>query len=74
MNIKNWQSLLQNIAAGLNKFEDVKISYLEVLLYKNKHLVLCTDLQTALDYIANDIYWNENSNWSDANKAVVRVI
>ena len=71
-NIKNMEILLQNIAAGLNKLKQHKICNLEVVFYKDKEIVLNTDVQTALDYLANDVYWNAENNWTDANTAKVR--
>ena len=46
---------------------------MEVVFFKNNEVVLRTNVPTALDYLANDIYWNENNNWTDATHAVVEV-
>lgn len=70
--IKNMEGLLQNIAAGLNLHS--KLGNLEVVFYENNKEVLCTNVQTALDYLANDIYWNEDNDWSQATHAKVRSI
>jgi len=74
MHIKNQRVLLQNIAAGLNKYDDTRIGSLEVIFFRNRKEVLRTDVQTALDYLANDIYWNECGDWSDATHAEVSVM
>ena len=72
--IKNHLSLLQNIAADMHKYDGRKIRDLEVVLLEDGKPVLCTDLPTVLDYLANDIYWNEESDWRNANRAEVRVL
>lgn len=68
------EALLQNIAAGLNQHDGTKIANLEVVLYHDGEEVLRTDVPTMLDYIANDIYWNEVNDWSHANRAEVRTM
>ena len=72
--IKNKMDLLLNIAHGLNRHNTCRISDLEVVFYENDTIVLETNVQTALDYLANDIYWNEDSCWSNANLAEVRTL
>lgn len=72
--IKNMRGLLQNIAAGLNRFDYIRVSNLEVIFYENDQEVLRTNVQTALDYLANDIYWNGDGDWSQATHAEVRVM
>lgn len=74
MTIRHKISLLQNIAAGLNQHERRKVCDLEVSLYQDGKCVLQTSVPTALDYLANDIYWNEENNWSEANIAEVTVL
>jgi len=72
--IKNKTDLLLNIAHGLNKHDTCKISDLEVVLLEDGEEVLRAGVATALDYLANDIYWNEESDWRNANLAEVRVL
>lgn len=72
--IKNAFVLLQNIAAGLNKHLNSPVWNLEVILYEDRDVVLKTDVPTAIDYLANDIRWNEDGDWSNANLAEVRVM
>lgn len=77
MNIKHREVLLQNIAAGLNQFDKpgcrTPVNCIEVIFNceMNKYQF---PLAVALDYIANDIYWDENGNWSDATHATVVTI
>ena len=72
-NIVNRETILQNIAAGLNYRLEHKVADLTVTFY-------CPDgtidfsVPDALDYLANDIYWNEEANWADATSAKVRVL
>lgn len=66
--------LLQGIADGVKELEDVRIFNLEVELLEKGKSVLVTDLPTVLDYLANNIYWNEESNWMHADEAKVRSI
>jgi hypothetical protein len=73
-NIKNAGALLYDIAAGLNRFNKPKcrtpVNCIEVIFH-------CEDkdyqfgLAQALDYLANDIYWDETGNWADATRATV---
>lgn len=66
--------LLQNIAAGLNKHHMTRIANLEVIFYEDDEALLKTDVQTALDYLANDIWWNEEGEWDSAHRAEVRTM
>lgn len=72
--IKRPFDLLQNIAAGLNKLEGKPVWNLEVLFYKDGEVVLRTGLPQALDYLANDIWWNEEGEWDDAEIAEVKTL
>ena len=77
-NIKHASELLQQIAAGLNALvnrpfgqQSPRIRVVEVLL-KTETDEYVFDLPTVLDVLANDLYWDERGNWSDARIAVVR--
>jgi|TARA_Y100000034_G_scaffold121388_1_gene165528 hypothetical protein len=70
--IKRANELLHLIAAGLNQHKQVALCNLEVALLCGGEEVLVADVQTVLDYLANDIYWNEDGDWSSADTAVVR--
>ena len=74
MNIKYRDDLLQLVIDGINKYKDKTIASLEVVLYKDKEAIFTADLATTLNYLINDIYWNEEGDWSDANLAEVRVM
>jgi hypothetical protein len=76
-NIKNVEGLLQNIAAGLNQFNKpgcrTPVNCIEVTF----HCEMCKysfALPQALNYLANDIYWDETGNWADATHATVDTI
>lgn len=73
-NIKRTFELIQTIAAGLNRHNMSRTGDLEVYLYKDGKIVLKTGVATALDYLANDIWWNEEGEWDKANRAEVRTL
>jgi len=68
----HWRDLLQTLAAELNAHNTRKLSDLEVVFISNDGETLRCDVQTALDYISQDIYWNEEYDWSDA--LIVKVV
>jgi len=74
MTIKN--RLLWDIAHDLaDKIDpNARVGCLEVRLYLEEEVVLIRDLPTTLEYLANDIHWDETGDWSDAKKATVREI
>jgi hypothetical protein len=76
--LKHADTLLWYIARGLQELGgDPKLGTVEVRFYFNVNAegpVLVCDLATALSYIADDIYWDGESNWSEATYATVRVI
>ena len=74
MTIKFKNTLLQNIADGLNKYQSRKIIDLEVQFFVDNELVMTRDVPTALNYLVNDIYWDEDNDWSDANHAKMRIL
>jgi hypothetical protein len=65
--------LLQQIAAGVNEHRNVQASCLEVV-FKVDDNEYSFDLPTVLDCLANDLYWDERGNWSEARIAEVRTI
>lgn len=72
--IVHWRELLQNIAAGVSHHELASPSSMEVILRDGDgEVVLKAGIATVLDYIASDLYWNEESDWSDARTAEVSV-
>jgi hypothetical protein len=72
--IKNAFDLLQNIAAGLHKHHMSRVANLEVILYQDNEAVCSGDVQTVLDYLANDLWWNEENEWDGADRAEVRTM
>ncbi len=71
--VKRMPWLLQNIAADLSKWPG-RMDGLEVRFYCEDGLVFTFGLTMALDYLANDIYWDERGDWSDAVRAEVLVL
>jgi hypothetical protein len=74
MNIKNKEELLQNIADGLrsNDLGLVALDCIEVVFYEGDTQVGTFSLAEALDTLVNDIYYNEEYNWAEADRAEVR--
>ena len=71
-NIKNSFKLLSDIVEGLNKNEDESlVSQCFVKFFKDDEELTQFSLIGALEAIAEDLYWDEYSNWSEANRAVV---
>jgi len=68
--------LLQDIADGLRGYEDgeVKLSSLEVTLYHNERKLLSLSVGQAIDWIVNDVTWDERGDFSAANSAEVVVL
>jgi len=71
--IKHWRALLQTLATGLNQHDHIPVSGLDVHVHGSEGVVLRCSPQTLIDYIANDIYWNEDGDWSDATHVTVQV-
>ena len=81
-NIVHRDSLLDQIARGLRALVDdavgrrgqtLAIESLEVQLFVGEQCRLACDVPMALSYLANDIYWDEQFDWSDADRAEVSV-
>lgn len=75
-NIKNALELLEDIGRQLRRFErtNMKLGSLVVRLYEGEKLVLeCYWLALAIEWIAGDVYYNDLTNWKNANKVVVDV-
>ena len=75
-NLKNREKLLQDIAEGLRTLDasSTPIQCVEVALKSEGEIVRQSSLHVALDSIANDLYWDEQGDWSDADSAEVVVI
>ena len=66
--------LLQQIAAGVKREESTRAAYLQVTITSPTGQEFTFDLPTALDSIANGLYWDERGNWGDARLASVEVL
>ena len=73
MNIRYQRELLQQIAAGLNHCASQRVAHLVVVFVFQDHEYRF-GLVDALDALANDIYWDERGNWSEARVARVESI
>ncbi len=78
MNIKYPQELLQQIAAGLNRL-NIPVSCIAVAFEVENTSPGDPDsyefsLAQALDVLANDLYWDERGNWSQARTVRVRAL
>lgn len=71
-NIKNKDKLLQDIADGLKANERYSLSNLEVAFFVGQTAYTLT-VGHAIDFIVNDIYWDERGNWAKADRAEVRI-
>lgn len=76
MNIKHQRELLQQIAAGVKKHDGARVHNLKVTLQVDpvdgpEGQDYEFDLATALDCLANDIYWDDRGNWAEARLAKV---
>lgn len=73
--IRRRDALLSDLARGLAGFWDRKMGCLEVVL-KDVHgePVLAGDVPIVLGFLADDIYYNAESDWSDAYSLEVRTM
>jgi hypothetical protein len=71
--IKNSFKLLSDIVDGLNKIVDYKTHLIQIYVkfYKDEEELTQFSLIKALEVIAEDLYWDEHSNWSEANCVIV---
>ena len=73
--IENRESLLQDIADGLSKLEEgsrADLNCIEVVFLEDGVERFKGSLSTAIDYIVNDIYFDDQDDWSASNEAIVR--
>lgn len=70
-NLKNNKKLLSDISFQLNTkhFNMCRLQSLGVRFSKGKDLLKEGDLIWALDCLSNDLYWDQESNWSEADTA-----
>lgn len=68
--IQHKNNLLDQIAEGLKRFDNVKVGCIKVtFVVDNEEYDF--GLQRALDVLANDLYFDERGNWSLATEARV---
>lgn len=79
--IKRADALLEDIGRqvrvmneGRRSHGDLKLSCVGVKLFVAGMLVLDTDLGQAIEWLAGDVYYDENSNWSEADSAELYVL
>lgn len=69
------EKLLSDISSELRKVRpNIQIGVIHVIFKIPEQNDLEIDLRTALDIISNDLYWNENQNFSLAYSAQIRII
>ena len=71
-NMKNPLALLGDIARGLKGYHKTDVGCLEVLFWKGKKNLHTTSLDDALLSIAEDLTWDAEENWADADSATVQ--
>lgn len=74
--IEHMDSLLCDVARALPKLESTRteVGLIEVVLCRGEEQVAAFCLSTALEYLANDIYYDDVANWSDCDRALVRTL
>lgn len=74
--IKNWAQLLFGISDAL-RFDILgrggrqSIDTIRVTFYVGAHSSFEFSLAGALETLANDVYWDERGDWSDADRVTV---
>lgn len=71
--IKHWEKLLQDIATGIHRYDEQCARNLSVV-FVTETAEYRFILVTALNIIANDLYWDERGDWSEATSARVEVL
>lgn len=66
--MKNREKLLADLVSQLKRVRSYSLEVIEVDLYDEdgNWLKKFGGLDTALDALVNDLYWDENGNWSSA--------
>lgn len=66
---------LQQIADGMKRNFMARTGSQEVVLVdKENEIEFAFDLATFIDYIANEVYWDERGDWSQISELRLRVI
>jgi hypothetical protein len=73
------EDLLWQLAQEIKRLEDerahTELCHLKVRFFKDdEEITRIYSIAIALDWIVNDIYYNEKANWSEANKLTVELI
>lgn len=71
MHLQHRDKLLAEIAEQLKELEQHRIFAIEVILIGPSGR-WAFGLAEVLGVLANDLYWDERGNWSDADKVEVR--
>lgn len=76
-NLKHRDELLSDLSNGLKaaavSIGGVNMHRLSALIMRDADILVKMNFVQALDYVVNDIYWNEECNWSEANQAIVTI-
>lgn len=71
-NLAHRDNLLWQLAHELKKHTTVGLTYLKVTFFVDDiEIIQIYGAHVALDWIVNDIYFNEEANWSQANRLTV---
>jgi hypothetical protein len=69
MEFKNREQLLADLVHQLDNFENQKLASIRVRFYKGPEMLKeFLGLKPALDALANNLYWDEEGDWSDADR------
>lgn len=71
--LRHKAALLHGIAEGVRRESKHRVELLEVVFHASSGAYEFT-LDAALSALANDLYWDERGNWSDAATVEVRVL
>lgn len=73
--VKHKDKLLQQLADKLQQYAQFKVQTLEVVLREcNGDDGFVFTVPQFLDYLVNDVTWDERGNWSEATLLELRVI
>ena len=70
--LKHREALLQTLASGLNQYPGHRMGDLNVSFMHDGEVLLSLGVAQAVDYIANDLWWDADSDWSEATHVVVK--
>jgi hypothetical protein len=71
----DWEALVQDISDGLEEYSRMELRVLEVsLLDKEGRVLFKGGVHTVLNFIVNDVFYDEVSNWEKAFSAKVGII